>query len=70
MVNLIKCPQCKQKEGLKSAIVLYGGSFIISCIIIMYGHKLDWLGLLMGIFSLRQVFNLIRKMSRIKCDNC
>ena len=70
MVKLVNCPYCKKKEVLKSEIVIFAGLFIISCILMMYGHKFDWLGLLVGILSLRQVFNLIQKMSRIKCINC
>jgi hypothetical protein len=70
MVKVVQCPICKQKEVLKSEIVICTGLFIISCLLMMYGHKFDWLGLLMGIFSLRQVFNLIQKINGIKCNNC
>jgi nicotinamide riboside transporter PnuC len=70
MVKLVQCPDCKQKEVLKSEIVIFTGLFIISCILMIYGHKLDWLGILAGIVSLCQIFRQIQRMTKIKCDNC
>lgn len=69
MVKLVECPDYKKKEVLKSTIVLSTGLFIISYILMTYGHKFDWLGLLMSIISILQVFRLVQTMTRVKCDN-
>jgi hypothetical protein len=70
MVKLVQCPICKQKEVLKSGIVIFTGLFIISCLLLMYGRKVDWLGLIIGILSLRQVINLVRNVIKIRCEKC
>jgi heme O synthase-like polyprenyltransferase len=70
MVKLVQCPICKQKEVLKSEIVIFTGLFIISCLLLIYGHKVDWFGLIIGILSLRQVINVIQKIIKIRCENC